>query len=143
MLYPLSHGRTKRRYYTANPQRHVGLRDVTSKTNCATSRRCTAASIIAEESKFAGKTLQGSSFCPTPIPLILQPLIPGGAPLRSVVVSSSMITGSFPRSHGRSRLATRSASRASPSTRPWQHPPWAWRGTGTRRRSGTTACARP
>ena len=31
--------------------------------NCATSRRCTAASIIAEESKSAGKTLRGSSLC--------------------------------------------------------------------------------
>ena len=36
MLYPLSHGRTKRRYYTANPQRHVGLRDVMTKTICFT-----------------------------------------------------------------------------------------------------------
>ena len=35
--------------------------------NCATSRRCTAASIIAEESKSAGKTLQAISPCPSPL----------------------------------------------------------------------------
>ena len=32
MLYPLSHGRTKRRYYTANPQKHVGSQGVMTKT---------------------------------------------------------------------------------------------------------------
>ena len=35
--------------------------------NCATSRRCTAASIIAEESKSAGKTLQAIGPCPSPL----------------------------------------------------------------------------
>lgn len=48
-----------------------------------------------------------------------------------------------PRSHGRSRRTTGSASRAFPSIPRWRLPPSAWRGTRTRKRSGTTECARP
>lgn len=48
-----------------------------------------------------------------------------------------------PRSHGRSRRATGSASRAFPSIPRWRLPPSEWHGIRMRRRFGTTACARP
>lgn len=58
MLYPLSHGRTKRRYYTANPQRHVGLRDVTTKTNCLPSK-CLNENANSRRIKVIGGSHQG------------------------------------------------------------------------------------